>query len=145
MDPEGSVSDLPRQKVVFEDYLFYAALQRQEEDVLSRQTSSRGSDTTFRDNEKKNWFSGVMAATDAKVDSSELPAMTEDEVERANASRALRITSWASAFYLITTDVLGPFSAPYAVSQVGWVPGVILYFFSWVHLFVWGDILICRG
>ena len=67
--------------------------------------------------------------------------MTEDEAERAKASRALRITSWASAFCLITTDILGPFSAPYAVSQVGWVPGVILYFFSWVHSLVCGYML----
>ncbi|KIJ93769.1 hypothetical protein K443DRAFT_111538 [Laccaria amethystina LaAM-08-1] len=50
--------------------------------------------------------------------------MTQDEEERANASRALRLASWASVFYLITTDILGPFNAPFAISQVGWVPGI---------------------
>lgn len=46
-----------------------------------------------------------------------------DDTERMNAARALRLASWASAFYLITTDILGPFNAPFAISQVGWVPG----------------------
>jgi hypothetical protein len=39
-----------------------------------------------------------------------------------NASQALRF-SWASVFYLITTDILGPLNAPFAISQTGWVPG----------------------
>jgi hypothetical protein len=30
---------------------------------------------------------------------------------------------------LITTDVLGPFNAPFAVANLGLVPGVLLYFF----------------
>ena len=46
------------------------------------------------------------------------------------AQRALRTASWASIFYLITTDILGPFNAPFAFSQVGYVPGVILYVVS---------------
>ncbi len=82
MDSKDSSSDLPGQEVVFEDYLYYAALQRQEEEVIGRQSSPK------------------------------------------------------AAFYLITTDILGPFSAPYAVSQLGWVPGIILYFFSSVYSFI---------
>lgn len=39
------------------------------------------------------------------------------------------IPQWAAVFYLITTDILGPFNAPFALSQTGYVPGVILYFF----------------
>lgn len=30
---------------------------------------------------------------------------------------------------LLTTDILGPFNAPYAISLLGLVPGVLLYFF----------------
>jgi hypothetical protein len=30
---------------------------------------------------------------------------------------------------LITTDVLGPFNAPWATANLGLVPGVVLYFF----------------
>jgi hypothetical protein len=56
----------------------------------------------------------------------ESPAPTADELERENASRALRLTSWTTVFFLITTDILGPFNAPYAIAQVGWVPGIKL-------------------
>ena len=38
--------------------------------------------------------------------------------------------SWAAIFYLITTDILGPFNAPFAFSQVGYVPGAVLYVVS---------------
>ncbi|KAF8344794.1 hypothetical protein F5887DRAFT_885741 [Amanita rubescens] len=55
--------------------------------------------------------------------------MTPDQHGRAEASRALRIASWMSVFWLLTTDIVGPFTAPYAISQVGWVPGVILFVF----------------
>lgn len=47
---------------------------------------------------------------------------------KENANRALRIASWGSVFYLITTDILGPTSAPYAIAQLGYVPGALLYF-----------------
>ncbi|KAF5353175.1 hypothetical protein D9757_012658 [Collybiopsis confluens] len=52
---------------------------------------------------------------------------TEYERELEQARRALRTATWVSVFYLITTDILGPFNAPFAFSQVGYVPGVILY------------------
>ena len=57
-------------------------------------------------------------------------ALTADEKERINARRALRSASWAAVFYLITTDILGPFNAPFAFSQVGYVPGAVLYIVS---------------
>jgi amino acid permease len=78
------------------------------------------------------WFHGLSAHKGPNVNIDvtgvEPPSPTADEEERENASRALRLASWASVFYLITTDILGPFNAPYAISLVGWVPGVVLYF-----------------
>jgi amino acid permease len=50
------------------------------------------------------------------------------EKSRENANRMLRVASWGSVFYLITTDILGPTSAPYAIAQLGYVPGALLYF-----------------
>lgn len=44
-----------------------------------------------------------------------------------NASRAARTATWGAVFYLITTDILGPFSVPWAMSQLGWGPGTVLY------------------
>lgn len=32
--------------------------------------------------------------------------------EWTNASRAMRTATWAAVFYLITTDILGPFNVP---------------------------------
>jgi len=53
----------------------------------------------------------------------------------------LRLANWASIFYLITTDILGPFNAPFAISQVGWVPGIVLYFVMGVMALYTGLIL----
>ncbi|KAG0688025.1 hypothetical protein C6P40_001519 [Pichia californica] len=47
---------------------------------------------------------------------------------RENANRMIRVASWGSVFYLITTDILGPTSAPYAIAELGYVPGALLYF-----------------
>ncbi|SCU85368.1 LAMI_0C11012g1_1 [Lachancea mirantina] len=46
---------------------------------------------------------------------------------KLDTHRALRIAKAYSVFFLITTDILGPTNAPYAVAQMGWAPGVILY------------------
>jgi len=116
MDPKHSevVVHPAQSEVVFEEYLFYAALQRNEESGIPV-----NSQTDILDDSKETWRS--------KAD--ELPPMTPDQHERAEASRALRIASWMSVFWLLTTDIVGPFTAPYAISQVGWVPGVILFVF----------------
>ena len=102
-----------RSDVVFEDFLYYAAIQGREEEG-GRPPAS-------------NWFTRLSEhkGRNVNVDVADAkpPPMTEDEEEAANASRALRLASWAAVFYLITTDILGPFNAPYAISQVGWVPG----------------------
>lgn len=105
--------------VVFEDYLHYAAIQRLEEDRVAKVEAST---------DANHWFFGLSShkGPNVNVDAQNAPAgtrMTITEEERANASRALRLASWSMVFYLITTDILGPFNAPFAISQVGWVPG----------------------
>lgn len=47
------------------------------------------------------------------------PTVTEEEW--INAQRAIRQASGAACFYLITTDVLGPFGLAYSFATVGWV------------------------
>ncbi|EXJ73654.1 uncharacterized protein A1O5_03416 [Cladophialophora psammophila CBS 110553] len=49
------------------------------------------------------------------------------EEEWRNASRALRTASWGAGFYLITTDILGPYGVGFALGTLGWGPGVALY------------------
>jgi len=115
----------PSTAVEFEDYLYYAAVQRRAEDLA---TLPPGSETEV----KTSWFNrlsehkGPNVNLDVHDIDNAIPP-TADELERENASRALRLASWSSVFYLITTDILGPFNAPFAISQTGWVPGVILY------------------
>ena len=97
-------------EVVFEDYLFYAALQRKEE----------GGQKINSEN------------TDAIDEPQGLLPLTQDEKERVDATRALRMATWISVFFLLTTDMAGSILVPYAISQVGWVPGIILFTFRCV-------------
>jgi hypothetical protein len=53
--------------------------------------------------------------------------MSISDDEWINASRAMRTATWASVFYLITTDILGPFGVPFAIGTLGWGPGCALY------------------
>ena len=40
--------------------------------------------------------------------------MAISDTEWTNANRAFRTATWAACFYLITTDILGPFGIGYA-------------------------------
>jgi len=76
-------------------------------------------------------LASVSRANEIKPDAPQIESVhvrkTEYERELEQARRALRTATWVSVFYLITTDILGPFNAPFAFSQVGYVPGAILY------------------
>jgi hypothetical protein len=63
------------------------------------------------------------------------------EIERVQAWRALRQSSWAGAFYLCTTDIIGPFNAPYAFRQNGYIPGSLLYVFMGAAAFYCGGLI----
>lgn len=39
----------------------------------------------------------------------------------------MRTASWGAGFYLITTDILGPYGVWFALGTLGWVPGIVLY------------------
>ena len=106
--------------VQFEDYLHFAALQRLAEettDEAKEQLQGKGNWLTRLSDHK-----GQNVNVDVRGLENPIPP-TADELERENLSRALRLASWSTVFYLITTDILGPFNAPYAIAQVGWVPG----------------------
>ncbi|OAG34630.1 hypothetical protein AYO21_11226 [Fonsecaea monophora] len=140
--------------VTFEEYVHYANRTREEEKVqqhitdggimqqVFRRKSSvtaegvpvnNGGDTTA---EKENTEKSVLPGTDSH-DSQEPTRprrrsilsrhslVTEEEWR--NASRALRTASWGAGFYLITTDILGPYGVGFALGTLGWGPGVALY------------------
>ncbi|CAK5267813.1 unnamed protein product [Mycena citricolor] len=109
--------------VALETYLYYAALQR---------AAEAGSDANPHAGGFNSWLNGRSAHKGPNANIDAAPHLEKHRgitlSERETASRALRLASWSSVFYLITTDILGPFNAPFAISQVGWVPGIILYF-----------------
>ncbi|KAJ7155372.1 transmembrane amino acid transporter protein-domain-containing protein [Mycena crocata] len=123
---QQSVGSVPHSSVPFEAYLHFAALQRSEE-------ANSGSAPSPHQGRFNNWLGGLSNHKGANVNIDAAPHLeSHREIplsEKETASRALRLASWSSVFYLITTDILGPFNAPFAISQVGWVPGIILYFF----------------
>jgi hypothetical protein len=77
---------------------------------------SKGS-TGHTDNRPPTYFANDGSPTGVKYDEKgvALPQRNLGNVPDAdwkNASRAVRTAGWTSVFYLITTDILGPFSVP---------------------------------
>jgi hypothetical protein len=72
-------------------------------DASETVSSSEGEKTAIDDEKKIDPLSPTASPTyDMRV----------SEAEWKNASRAVRTAGWSSVFYLITTDILGPFSTP---------------------------------
>jgi len=107
----------------FAVYMYLAALQRRREGVKITNTFSYNASAVNEGQYEKD-------AEDASVKSGYHPVTGWNiNADKAEANRALRVASWMSVFYLITTDILGPTSCPWAFSQLGYVPGVLLYLF----------------
>lgn len=107
--------------IPFEEYLYHAAIQRRAEahglgisdSVKGAHTPSNSSDSEAITAGDKHWFNGLSEKKGPNVNLEQrLPEalaaddysdLTPDQMERVNASRALRRATWASVFYLITT------------------------------------------
>ncbi|ORX48818.1 hypothetical protein DM01DRAFT_1291785 [Hesseltinella vesiculosa] len=103
--------------------MYLAAVQRRREGTKVDNSFSNNADPNVLQNEKTDAENVDVTAVDGSV-----PGWALSE-ELAQASRALRTATWLNVFYLITTDILGPTSAPWSFSQLGYVPGVLLYVF----------------
>lgn len=110
--------------ITFEEYYYYAERTRAEEDgaatgptqgILSMILPSKTDKGVNMVGEKR----GSFAAQKSNPSSPDSRAGISDE-EWTNASRALRTASWGAIFYLITTDILGPFGLPFAFASMGW-------------------------
>lgn len=128
----------------FEASLHYAAVQRLREDDMFNVPESRR--TTFM---ARLFFPELPASVNSayfatKGSDMEKPPVpvsrstTVSEEEKRMAQRALRTATWVTVFYLITTDILGPFSTGWAFSQVGIVSGSLLYIFLGIIAFYTG-------
>lgn len=60
-----------------------------------------------------------------------LPAAQEQstisDAEWSQAARAARTATWSAVFFLVTADIMGPYSVPWAMAQLGYGPGITLY------------------
>jgi len=110
-------------QVTFEEYYYHAQRTRAEEDtqpVHGRETnllalifpskSDGGIKQKHEEHEKDPKRNLSNAANRATI----------SDDEWTNASRALRTATKGAIFYLITTDILGPFGLPYAFATMGW-------------------------
>lgn len=112
--------------VTFEEYRYYAQRTREAErhlespnllwrDIITRKTTK----------DADNLYGGG-EVSQASFATPETRLQITDE-EWINASRAMRTASWGAAFYLITTDILGPYGVGFAIGTLGWGPGIALY------------------
>jgi hypothetical protein len=51
--------------------------------------------------------------------------------EWLDGSRAARTATWVAIFYLVTTDILGLFSVPWAFPQLGYGPRNLIAHHRW--------------
>ncbi|KAK3623363.1 hypothetical protein LTR56_021635 [Elasticomyces elasticus] len=128
-----------QRKPVLEDYVFYAELQRASDKASDEKRKPNVGDCLYQ-------FARGILPVDFDLNSStaveeQTLSLSDLEIEKVNAWRALRQASWAGAFYLCTTDILGPFNAPYAFRQNGYVPGTLLYVFMGGMAFYCGGLL----
>ena len=114
--------------VSFEEYWYYSQQTRAEEEqnhLTSSATETRGILSTIFPTKSG---AGNIVTTDEKGEAVVPHTNMSDPARRAsvtneewtNASRAVRTATASAVFYLITTDILGPFGLPYAFATTGW-------------------------
>ncbi|KAK3368691.1 transmembrane amino acid transporter [Podospora didyma] len=122
--------------VTFEEYVYYADITRKEEEVANDLYLASRGPSTLKNLIKGNktapppTTAGDAAASEKSGSEKQtvegiITGVSPDEWKQAN--RAMRTAGWGGVFYLITTDILGPYSAPWAFAQMGYGPGVALY------------------
>ncbi|KXL49116.1 hypothetical protein M433DRAFT_7937 [Acidomyces richmondensis BFW] len=112
-------------KVSFQEYQYYAQLTRTEQENAPKPEAGKNLlayliPSLQRVEEQSYELSNLNSSNPAV-------RVTITDEEWANASRALRTASAGAVFYLITTDIFGPFGLPYAFATMGWGPGTALY------------------
>ena len=114
--------------IQFEEYWYYSRQTRAEEDAYRANDAATAPSGILSTIFPTKSGTGNVVANGEK--SAELVPSTNisDPTRRAsvtdeewtNASRAVRTATAGAVFYLITTDILGPFGLPYAFATTGW-------------------------
>ncbi|CAD6441827.1 af399bb8-774e-4d6c-8e8e-72daae1aa3aa [Sclerotinia trifoliorum] len=130
--------------ITFEEYVYWAEITRAEEKVANekflaaqgpRNWKSIFTNRFSRGKAPPGTYDTPPATTSGSKDAIDEKSVVLDgprqsavsEAEWKTASRAVRTAGWSGVFYLITTDILGPFSVPWAFGQMGYGPGIALY------------------
>jgi hypothetical protein len=114
--------------VSFEEYIYYAKITRAEEKAANERyveaagpktiksvllnRFSKGQDINHTDSAAEHSSTGEKEGLDEKAVTPRNLGRVSDS-EWKTASRATRTAGWSGVFYLITTDILGPYSVPY--------------------------------
>lgn len=104
--------------VTFEEYQYYARLTREEQENLPPPKAGKNVLAYLIPNLMKVERDEVEVVQVNMSDQEKRMSITDEEW--MNASRALRTATAGAVFYLITTDILGPFALPYAFATTGW-------------------------
>lgn len=119
--------------VTFEEYMYYAAMSRAEEDAGAASRPKMGLVDVLLPSKnggirelKGSATSSSEAIHELNLSDPKIRATISEE-EWTNASRALRTATSAACFYLITTDILGPYGVGFALGTMGWGQGFGLY------------------
>ncbi|KAL9011035.1 MAG: hypothetical protein Q9173_004091 [Seirophora scorigena] len=131
--PRKSTGKLLDHNVTFEEYYYYARLSRAHPSEAPNVPSTAAPSGISK---YIPFRKGMMAVENSAIrDEKDLNGFRGGETwhevsqeEYVQASRALRTATWGAVFYLVTTDILGPFSTGWAFSQMGYGPAAVLYF-----------------
>ena len=125
--------------ITMEEYMHYASITRADTQHEASQGANsysfgkpsflqrkeRPSPATTRDPQVTDEKSAGVVGTEGSSPPMSTFAIADEEY--VHASRAVRTATWGAVFYLITTDILGPFSTAWAFKQMGYGPAVVLY------------------
>lgn len=117
--------------VTFEEYQYYARRTREEEKHLESPKLRWREIINRKNTEDARQINAGLDHNAWKVPevnfANESNRLQVTDEEWRNASRAMRTASSGAAFYLITTDILGPYGVGFAMGTLGWGPGIALY------------------
>lgn len=144
-DEPADISEKPAQRIVairpqerklhdpdvtLEEYMYYAKMTRQEEDTYAAAAPKiTFKDVLFPSRGEANLLHDPDSDQVGTIDTEINLNRAENRVgisdtEWTNASRALRSATAAAAFYLITTDLLGPFGIGFSIGTMGYGEGI---------------------
>lgn len=113
--------------ITFEEYVYYAKITREEERAANTRHVEAAGPKTFKSVIKNRFSKGHQPTPGAQdhvveygseKDGTGSPTSKHrnlggvSDAEWKMASRATRTAGWSGIFYLITTDILGPYSVP---------------------------------